>query len=270
MRWLKSAQDKSVQKPQRQEGRRLPSFKMVAFSVLGLSIISTAGYGFSQRTPLMDDLVTLSGQAGLSLDSVKIYGRHYTADDRLNAALGLYKGMPILAVDLEETRRKIEDIGWVSNARIERHLPGQLRLFIQERRPTALLQGPSGHQLIDREGAIISEADITQFGHLPVVSGDGAATEAALMLDTLKTEPDLYAEVWAIQYISERRWDVHLKNGVAIKLPESNPAIAWSRLALLDREKQITARDLIAIDMRIEGQLIVEPTIPVRGNGQKT
>ena len=233
MRWLKSAQDKAVQKQQRQEGRRLPSFKMVAFSVLGLSIISTAGYGFSQRTPLMDDL-------------------------------------PILAVDLEETRRKIEDIGWVSNARIERHLPGQLRLFIQERRPTALLQGPSGHQLIDREGAIISEADITQFGHLPVVSGDGAATEAALMLDTLKTEPDLYAEVWAIQYISERRWDVHLKNGVAIKLPESNPAIAWSRLALLDREKQITARDLIAIDMRIEGQLIVEPTIPVRGNGQKT
>ena len=270
MRWLKSAQDKSMPKQPRPERRTLPSMKVIAFSIVGLSIVSTAGYGFSQRTPLINELITLSGQAGLSLETVKIYGRHYTADDRLNAALGLYKGMPILAVNLEDTRTKIENIGWVSNARIERHLPGQLRLFIQERRPTALLQGEAGHQLIDREGAIISEADITQFSHLPVVSGSGAASEAALMLDTLKTEPDLYAEVWAIQYISERRWDVHLKNGVAIKLPESNPAIAWSRLALLDREKQITARDLIAIDMRIEGQLIVEPTIPVRGNGQKT
>ena len=55
-----------------------------------------------------------------------------------------------------------------------------------------------------------------------------------------------------------------------IRLPESDPISAWSRLAVIDREKAITNRDLAVIDLRIPKQLIVEPNIPVRGKGSKT
>ena len=49
-----------------------------------------------------------------------------------------------------------------------------------------------------------------------------------------------------------------------------NSSSAWSRLAVIDREKAITNRDLAVIDLRIPEQLIVEPNIPVRGNGSET
>ena len=55
-----------------------------------------------------------------------------------------------------------------------------------------------------------------------------------------------------------------------IRLPENDPISAWSRLAVIDRQKAITNRDLAVIDLRVPKQLIVEPNIPVRGQGDKT
>ena len=52
----------------------------------------------------------------------------------------------------------------------------------------------------------------------------------------------LFSEVWAISFRSERRWDVYLKNGMEIRLPEKDPISAWSLLAAIDREKTITNR----------------------------
>ena len=74
---------------------------------------------------------------------------------------------------------------------------------------------------------------------------------AAAILDALKTEPELYADVWAIHRISDRRWNVHLRTGLEVKLPEMDAALAWSKLAVLDRDTQIMKRDLSMIDLRI-------------------
>ena len=86
--------------------------------------------------------------------------------------------------------------------------------------PVALLQNETDHQLIDASGAIIEGADPRDFTHLKVVAGDNAAAHAAPILAALKTEPELFSEVWAISFRSERRWDVHLKNGMEIRLPK--------------------------------------------------
>ena len=51
---------------------------------------------------------------------------------------------------------------------------------------------------------------------------------------------------------------------------EIDPVSAWSRLAMIDRKKDITSRDLAVIDLRVPHQLVVEPNIPVRGKGSKT
>ena len=55
-----------------------------------------------------------------------------------------------------------------------------------------------------------------------------------------------------------------------VRLPETDAISAWSRLAMIDREKNITDRDLAVIDLRVPHQLVVEPNIPVRGKGSRT
>ena len=55
-----------------------------------------------------------------------------------------------------------------------------------------------------------------------------------------------------------------------MRLPEIDPVSAWSRLAIIDRKRNITSRDLAVIDLRVPNQLVVEPNIPDRGKGSKT
>ena len=81
----------------------------------------------------------------------------------------LKKNEPILSINLTEKRKKVEQLGWVERAFLERILPDTLRLSIIERKPVALLQTQKGHQLIDQNGETIAGAAPETFGHLPVV-----------------------------------------------------------------------------------------------------
>ena len=132
---------------------------------------------------------------------------------------------------------------------VSRHLPNRLTVKLIERQPVALLQTPVGHQLIDEAGVRIVGADVSSFSHLVVVSGTGAAARANTLLSILETEPEIFADVWAVQLIAERRWDIHMGSGLTIKLPEEDPVLAWSRLAKL--EGLYNRRDLAAIDLRV-------------------
>jgi len=244
--------------------------KMLVLASVGLGLLTTAGLAYSERDRVITELHQLGAEAGLKLRHVQVRGRSHISTDSLLAALDLQPDAPIFRINLRDLHNRVSQIGWVKNVIIERRLPGTIYIVLEERVPVALLQNDTDHQLIDATGAIIDEADPRDFTHLKVVAGDNAAANAAPILAALKTEPELYSEVWAISFQSERRWDVYLKNGMKIRLPESDPISAWSRLAVIDREKAITNRDLAVIDLRMPKQLVVEPNIPVRGKGSRT
>jgi cell division protein FtsQ len=58
-------------------------------------------------------------------------------------------------------------------------------------------------------------------------------------------------------YVAERRWNLKLKNGVDVRLPETNLEGALATLARLDREKNLLSRDITAVDLRLADRLTV-------------
>ncbi len=246
------------------------SLRGYLFSLLVLCFILGSSTIIVQWSNIKSGFHYEIAKVGFKLRTVKINGRNHTTHQELNDALELKNGEPILSINLTEKRLQIEQLGWVESAYLERLLPNTLRLTIIERNPIALLQTKSGHQLIDDNGAIIAGVAPESFSHLPVVSGEEAARRANYLIEILKTEPELYAEIWAIQHISKRRWNVHMKNGITIKLPENGPGFAWSRLARFEHQNQIIQRDLAVIDMRLQDQILIEPNLPIRGKGQET
>ncbi|MBT6122248.1 MAG: FtsQ-type POTRA domain-containing protein [Candidatus Puniceispirillum sp.] len=249
---------------------RLPRVKTLFLGFVGLTLAATATLGYMDRERLINDMLLATGKAGLNLQYIQVRGRAHTPKDILMAATDLHLGDPILGINIDAVHKRVSDIGWVEDVIVERRMPSTIRISIRERLPMGLLQTVAGHQLIDAHGVIINDAKASDFTHLPVVAGNGSAVHADKILSVLKTEPELFAEVWAISFQSGRRWDVHLRNGIEIRLPEVEPRQAWSRLAVMDRRKQIINRDLAVIDLRIPEQLIVEPNIPVRGKGKST
>ena len=237
-------------------------------TTLGLICLASAIWVY--RAELITAGYELSAHTGLGLTDIEITGRNYTSPEAIKEAVGASYGDPLLAVSLQEIKHSLEQLGWVKEASVSRIYPNRLAIALTERRPLALLQTTAGHRLIDETGHFIFGAKASSFSHLPVVSGDGAAEEAKVIIEALRTEPDLYADVWAIQRIANRRWDVHLRTGMAVRLPEENAVMAWSKLAILDRDTKIMKRDLATIDLRVSGQLIVEPNLPLSKKGQKT
>jgi len=253
----------------RQKSRR-PALRRIVTGALALGAIATGIVAYAERDTLSSSAIEASVRAGLKLETIEVQGRAHTPKEVLMAVSELTLGQPILTISLPELHDRLSTIGWIDEIAIERRMPSTIRLILTERVPMALLQTAAGHRVIDQSGAIISGADPAAFGHLTVVAGNHAGKYAAPLLNILRTEPELFAEVWAITFQSERRWDVHLRNGIRVRLPESDPRTAWSRLAMIDHSKHITDRDLAVIDLRVPDQMIVEPNIPVRGRGRET
>lgn len=73
----------------------------------------------------------------------------------------------------------------------------------------------------------------------------------------LAAAPELEKRVDAAVRVGGRRWNIRMDNGVYIWLPETGARDAWGSLVRLEREHGLLEQDLVAIDLRFPGRLIV-------------
>lgn len=206
---------------------------------------------------LRANALELTREAGLRVADVLVEGRARTDAGLLLAALDVNRGDALLGIDVAAARERLESINWVRSATIERRLPHTLYVRIEERQPMALWQRDDRLVLVDAEGVVILRDNIAAFGHLPVLVGDQAPKEAPALLAMLETAPELRARVRAATLVGERRWNLLFDNGIDVRLPEENPADAWTRLATMEREHKVLAKDVVAIDLRFADRLVV-------------
>ena len=205
-------------------------------------------------------VIDASGAVGLVIDDVYVAGRVETSRDDLIDALGVTLGMPLMAYDADAARRRIEALGWVREATIERRFPHTVFLRIAERRPIALWQRDGRLVVVDRDGVVIHGARPENFARLPVIVGDDAPEHVARLLAVLAVEPGLSARVEAAVRVGGRRWNLRFDNGVDVAMPETGLAEAWRRLAAFERRHQLLGRDITAIDLRLPDRVVVRPT----------
>ena len=211
--------------------------------------------------------------AGLTVQHIFVTGRSETTKGQVLAAMGVKSGQSILAFDPAQARLKLLDLGWVKSARVERRLPDTIVVRLYERKALALWQHKGRHALIDRGGNTITRRHLDRFSHLPVVVGQDAPKTAAALIDMLARKPALFAQVRAAVRVGARRWDVRLKNGIKVHLPEVGAFAAWVRLAELAAENRIFERDVAAIDLRLPDRLVVRLTPAAakkKKNGKET
>ena len=184
-------------------------------------------------------------------------------------ASGLNRGDPILFVDLNAVRARIEQLGWVAQATVERRLPDTIHIDIVEREPFARWQFEGKTVLIDRAGVVLERDDPEAFQQLPRVVGAGAARAAARLFDMLQGEPALAPRVVNAVRVRDRRWDIEFDNGVVARLPEEGAEAAWRQLGALERDQRILGRDINTVDLRLPDRLVVRLT-PEAAASRKT
>lgn len=235
---------------------------LLVAALMGAStwILVASGLIESAGTAIAAATARATAGAGFTVAEVYVSGRNRTSSAEVLAALGVAIGDPVLFVDLDEGKARLQELPWVREATIERRLPGVLFVRLAEREPMAVWQMDGAHMVIDSYGDPVPGIDPRTFGHLPLVVGPDAPANASQLIAVIATEPALASRVTAAIRIGSRRWDLKLDNGLRIELPAQDYAQAWRALVVYERENRVLEGDVATIDLRVADRVVIRLT----------
>ncbi len=235
---------------------------MLLFAVLGGAVMGVLALDPAGRfQSLLAGASGLGNNAGLVVRSVTLEGRQHAPLEELRRALGVQRGDAILAFSPHAARERLEANAWVARAHVERHLPGDILVRIEERQPYAIWQHGGVVEVIDRAGRPISDR-IEEFGLLPWVVGAGANQHAERMVELLRGVPELRDRTEVLVRVGNRRWNIKLRNGTEIRLPEGLEEAALRRLREQHAAMGLLDRPVASIDLRLPDKMTVQVGAP--------
>ena len=230
-----------------------------------LILLGSTGFGVVKGGHLEEFISALSdarnaiaNSAGFRITSVAINGRKQLTQDEVLAIGGVNGRSSLLFLDAAVVRDKLKANPWISEATVLKFYPGQLQIDIVERSAFALWQRDGRLSVISDDGAVLEPYVSRRFLSLPLVVGKGAETGARDFLALLARYPQVREATKAAILVGERRWNLRLKDGLDVRLPENDIGNALAALSKLDKEDRLFSRDIVAVDMRLPDRLTVQ------------
>jgi len=233
-------------------------------SAAALLLLASTWYGVVKGGHY-DDIVaqvqdicdTAANSAGFQISEIALDGNRELSRENILTLAGITGRSSLLFLDAAKTRARLLSNPWISDATVLKLYPGRLRIGIVERQPFALWQRGGVLSLIATDGTVLERYVPPRFAALPLLVGKGAEHAGHDFLDLIKRYPGIAGNVQASVLIADRRWNLRLKSGIEVLLPEAAPDAALKTLAELDRSKQLLSRDIVAVDLRLPERVTV-------------
>jgi len=135
-----------------------------------------------------------------------------------------------------------------------------ITIKIEEKNIIGLLNIENNNYLIDEFNNIIETKITPNLFHLPVFIGKNSNKNASVILNLIK-ESDINLNYLSFSFVDQRRWNINLKNGVKILLPENKVLDTLKLLNKVTSKYNILNGNFIEIDMRIFGKYFLKPKI---------
>lgn len=203
---------------------------------------------------------TVTSKAGFAVEDVRVSGNQHTSEIDILQLLGLDGSTSLLGLDIAAARQALSQLPWVELAEVRKVYPSTVEVVLRERQAFGIWQHGSDLSLIERSGSVIAPLRDNKFASLPLFVGRDAETAAAAIDEEFSNWPAIASRVKAFVRIGGRRWDVHLDNGVIVRLPEENVAAALALLNRFDEEQQVLSRDIALVDLRLPDRVAVRLT----------
>ncbi|HEY7301281.1 MAG TPA: cell division protein FtsQ/DivIB [Xanthobacteraceae bacterium] len=230
-----------------------------------LIVIASLSYGVikGDRLPgiveaLKDARDQAANAAGFRIVSISVSGNAHVSREEILRIVGVTTRTSLLFLDVEDAREQLKTNPWIAEATVLKLYPGDLRIGITEREPFAIWQRQGEFFAIAADGTVLEPYAASRLVQLPLIVGRGADKAAKEFLTVLGRFPEIRDQVRASVLVGERRWNLRLRNGLDVRLPEVGPAAALERLAALDRDVKLISRDITAIDLRLADRVTVQ------------
>ena len=173
-------------------------------------------------------------------------------NDNIIEVLNIDIGDPINSFNINNIRKRINDISWVKDSKIYLRPLGKLDILIVEHIPFGVLELNKNHYLIDNNGIRIKTIESFEFPDLFRLYGEGATLSIKELPPIIQNLKQLNFEVLKVERVDLRRWNIFMKKGFYLKLPNLNPVNSIEFLFPLNN---INYNNLDSIDLRIENRI---------------
>jgi cell division protein FtsQ len=265
--WWPSSHDWRWSRVLRRWGNSLDSIRVprgAGSSAAAMLLLASVTYGAvigghgPQITENIQNLCdAVANKLGFRISEVALAGEHEIGRDEILVLAGITDRTSLLFLDAARTRARLLANPWISDATVLKLYPDRLRIEIKERQPFALWQKDGHVALIAADGSVLQEAVPARFSGLPLVVGKGAEQIAQEFLALVARYPLIAQLNEASVLVAERRWNLHLKSGVEVLLPETEAEEALRTLVNLDQSKRLLSRDIRTVDLRLPDRVIV-------------
>jgi cell division protein FtsQ len=233
---------------------------------VALLLAATALYGAirgGHADAVMDSIHNvadvLAQRVGFQSANVSIEGAGRLGRADVLRIAGITESSTLFLIDADATRTRLLRNSWIAEATVAKLYPDRLEITIVEKKPFAVWQSHGSFFVIAKDGTVIDQLarERVREAGMPIVVGEGADHQAQDFLAVLDHFPAVRDETVAAVWVAERRWNLRLKNGTDVRLPEEDTDVALMRLVALDRDKRILSRDVSVIDMRFPDRVVV-------------
>ena len=233
---------------------------VVAMIVAGAAMLGGSLSQVGQRWGSAMDGVSRS--VGLSVDTVEVIGlEHVPAVARqIKASAMVEPGENMFRADPHVIRRRVEDTRLVANVRVYRLWPDTVMIYADAAEPTALWNDGEAWTVVDSMGRLMPT--VRPQDHLDLVKliGVGGPEAVPALEKAFAVMPDLRQEIDHARRIAGRRWDLVLRSGALVKLPnDENIAPSLVSFARMDEAGELTRRPVAEIDLRVTGRVFLTP-----------
>ncbi len=241
---------------------RVPRFAGPAALIVFLLGVSTYGivkgdHIATIQAAIKDGADAAANAAGMRIATVSLSGQRQVSREAIFAAAGVTDRSSLLFLDVADARARLEAIPWIAEATVRKLYPDRLQITVTEREAFALWQQQGKVHVIAADGTVLAAKVEPRLATLPFVVGNGAAVKARDFLAVLDRYPAVRDQVRAAILVADRRWNLRLKNGIDVRLPDTDVERALETLARLHAEKNLLNRDITAVDLRLSDRLTV-------------
>jgi cell division protein FtsQ len=194
---------------------------------------------------------------GFEVKSITLSGQSRLTPAEVLAIAGVSPKISTPFFDVDLAREKLEETPLIKQASVRKLYPSQIFIELVERTPAALWQKDGEVRTIAADGAVIDELRNERADDLPFVVGAGANERLPEFRALIGSAEELKPKISAGVLVDQRRWNLRLRSGVDVKLPETDPGAAIATLLKLQRESRLLDREILWVDLRTPGKAFV-------------
>ena len=200
--------------------------------------------------------MTITGHGTISMvRNISILADQRDANlSSLSSAIALAPGTRSYSVDLDAINARVSNIPGIKQSAVRRLPNGNLSIRVSLHQAIALWTDGENYYPLSADGTIVntptSERNISNIVFRGSVPND--------ITEITKAAHNFVGQIDFIEWIENRRWDIHTNSGIRIMLPETNPISAIGTLISLNKKHGLLDKQISIIDLRDSARVLVK------------